>query len=194
MIFWLGGLYVLPSFLRSTWNLLTPFSCVVSSIVRLVYFVQLNSSFVTPERVFSRKSFLHPSFFCLLTQFLPLAVVANLLFWSVLEPCVSIVTACLPTLGPLVTDHKAPGFLYSLRSLWGRVLHSKNGSETMLDELKEPHRDRNNWQKLPPGSVDYHTHIAAGRTSEATVVGHDLEAGGAGAMGIKIDQTITSSS
>jgi len=119
------------------------------------------------------------------------AIVANLLLWSVLEPCVSIVTACLPTLGPLVTDWKIPTFLHSLRSLWSKVLHTRDGDDVGLGDMHMPHGAKNGWQELPP-SAEYYAQVTADRRSSNTVV-DDLEANRAGVNGIKVDSTIASS-
>ncbi|KAL9620551.1 MAG: hypothetical protein Q9160_004912 [Pyrenula sp. 1 TL-2023] len=100
------------------------------------------------------------------------AVVANILIWSRIEPCCSVVAACLPTLGPLVRSGRDPGSLVnSIRSIFSvhssislgslrarrSPKHASKASENASDAPPEDGVDpdhRWNWVRLEGASKD----------------------------------------
>jgi len=72
--------------------------CVISSIVRLVYVIQYTRVYSDPTAQIS-------------------SIIMNIIIWSQIEPCISIVAACLPSLSPLLGSGKGgQKWISSIRS------------------------------------------------------------------------------
>ncbi|MCJ1232403.1 hypothetical protein MMC14_000355 [Varicellaria rhodocarpa] len=108
---------------KRKWNLVGIFwlgaFCVVSSVLRLYYNIQYNNLENNAEN--------DQNFYS--------SVVVNTLIWSTIEPCTSIIAACLPTYGPLYRDGSSfKSFVYGLRSLTrSRGTQGPNGSISLAD-------------------------------------------------------------
>lgn len=105
-------------------------SCVISAIVRLYFAYSLTSGNDT-----------HPTD----DHFSYVSV--NNVIWSLIEPCVSVVAACLPTFGPLLTSDLSLRSL--VRSFQSRTFSFKRstGASSSKDST---HSDRDGrWQTAP---------------------------------------------
>lgn len=117
------------------------FFCVIASIVRLGYMVQI--SFLTERD----RQFSSTAFYCYI--------------WSVIEPCTSIIAACLPTLAPLLKDDR--GLMSLLRSVMSmfstsRTHSSSTGVPKRGTDQDTPQGDsayaRHAWRGLHPASTE----------------------------------------
>ena len=63
---------------------------------------------------------------------------ANIILWSATEPCVGVICACLPTLGPVFQRRTLQAIIKSIGSFF--TIHSKrsNNSQFSLPTVKEP--------------------------------------------------------
>ncbi|KAF7505270.1 hypothetical protein GJ744_001057 [Endocarpon pusillum] len=91
------------------------FFCIVASIVRLGYYVQL-ANIRQPDRLFSNASF-------------------NCALWSVIEPCTSIIAACLPTYGPLFKE--GLGLPTPFRSIASKFRLPSNKSQISHEDQRQ---------------------------------------------------------
>ncbi|ERF76448.1 hypothetical protein EPUS_07328 [Endocarpon pusillum Z07020] len=101
------------------------FFCIVASAVRLGYYIQL-IKMRQADRHFSTITF-------------------NCVLWSVIEPCASIIAACLPTYGPLFEE--GHGLTTIFRSIASKVPLTSNKSHISLfsaheDQLQKMYRNK----------------------------------------------------
>ena len=68
---------------------------------------------------------------------LALDSIANIILWSAIEPCVGIICACLPTLGPIFQRRTLRAIVKSVVSFF--AIHSKGSSDSQfsLPTVKE---------------------------------------------------------
>ena len=119
------------------------FFCVIASILRLYYTVRLAQIYNESDKEYSLAT-------------------TNIIIWSEIEPCTSIIAACLPTLGLLFQNTRI------VSSLYGRNSSAENKLTTR--------------PKAPPGTfVELRSRERAGEESEAVTpeeisnFGSDLE-------------------
>ena len=77
------------------------------------------------------------------------ALSSNLSIWSVIEPCISIIAACLPTLGPLIRDGT------SLQSLI-RSLHLRSAKRNRSTLIESNRSKRQVQDDLSPSGRAWH--------------------------------------
>ncbi|KAH8602298.1 hypothetical protein B0O99DRAFT_735736 [Bisporella sp. PMI_857] len=118
------------------------FFCVIAEAVRIYYFHQ----------------FLYEDLAHHADAFGP--VVANIFIWSRIEPCCSVVAACLPTFGPLLKDGRTPeSVIASIRSVLSirsssnsmsteKRLDSSHGSANPSRSLDDEEAARKEWHRL----------------------------------------------
>jgi len=74
-------------------------------------------------------------------------VVTNLIIWSTIEPCVSVVAACLPILLPIFKDGRSPkGFLRNIRSF----LTLESGNRTYVEKSHRTSQENESQSELRP--------------------------------------------
>ncbi|MCJ1409838.1 hypothetical protein MMC19_003921 [Ptychographa xylographoides] len=108
--------------------------CVISSAVRLYYVVQFSNLYNGENNdAFSD-------------------TVTYIFLWSNIEPCTSVIAACLPTLGPLLQDGRSPmSLVHSIRSYWSNRSGSTLGRKRMYstdDDGTRLNVVKNNWLNL----------------------------------------------
>ena len=152
-------------------------SCVVAGAVRLYFGYELSAfkASVVMNSYYSCK-FLTPTYFYPVLKFLVLDVSVNLIVWSEIEPCVSIIAACLPTFGPLVKNGHS---IQSLaRSLQSKILKQKSSDSTSIElaasawPVENNSRQPRGLNRRPQGTWD-----TPGDDDTNTLVNKDLELG-----------------
>lgn len=104
------------------------YSCIVAGAVRLYFGYKLSTFRGVVVRNSYYSCMFHGSIFQYLANLLYLDVSVNLVIWSEIEPCMSIVAACLPTFGPFVQGGLS---LQSLaRSFQSRVFKKRASTST----------------------------------------------------------------
>lgn len=86
--------------------------CVISSTVRLAFVIKFVAGYTGLGSYYS-------------------SLVVNNLIWMIIEPCASVIAACLPTFGPLFRDGRSPGsIIRSIRSVLSFRSQSSNSSSS----------------------------------------------------------------
>lgn len=111
------------------------------------------------------------------------ALVVNNLIWMTIEPCASVIAACLPTFGPLFKDARSSGFiirsirsLLSIRSQFSRSSSSgsrKSSAETVSDSEQGDPEAR--IQRINYG--DHSTHVRSTRQDGAELEAQHTQPG-----------------
>ena len=116
-------------------------------------------------------------------------------WWAHIEACASIVTACLPTFVPLITNLGMPGSILSgLRSLlshWSITLSSStsSGRRDARHESSESLHTDNTWYKLDTRS-EAHAVDAKHRVEEDSLVGHPASIQVQKSFGSEVDRGV----
>ncbi|MCJ1246110.1 hypothetical protein MMC30_003315 [Trapelia coarctata] len=139
---------------RRKWILSSVFGlggfCVVSSAIRLYYLTVISNPAEATDLTYQT---------------------ADILIWSAIEPCTSIICACLPTLGPLFKGGRTPESLVnSLRSYFSNRSRSsvggskdrKNSDDTNSASDKNLSAEKRSW--MAKDSTVNSTAVAAVRT------------------------------
>ncbi|MCJ1391625.1 hypothetical protein MMC18_004490 [Xylographa bjoerkii] len=150
--------------------------CIIASAVRLYYFVYLLQEANNPV--------------------LETSVTVDDTIWSFIEPCMSIVAACLPTLAPVFKGGRDLGSIvrsvrsvFSLRTIDSQKdqIRSKGSKESKGSNTQETREAKRAWQKLNTGTSPSN-HIAGGSEVELDEIRPLYDP----ASGITVQTTLTS--
>ena len=169
--------------------MLIAISCVVAATVRLVYVVQLNQNYIPSTDVYISKAIGNP------LEYVASANISQdsllqLTIWSDIEPCCSIIAACLPTLGPLFREGRSPESLVS--SILSKI-SSRNVSKSRFSTKQQIHSGSNDsrgfdsaeakqqWQNMQNKMPNINSRPAVstadvekGRTPSSFVIDHGI--------------------
>ena len=111
------------------------------------------------------------------------AAVAKVLLWSRIEPCCSVIAACLPTLGPLFRDARSPeSVIRDLRAYFStnrstrtgnlsRKKSSKTSEDSQFDAFAKSDETKPGWIAMPntaSNTIISHHQIAPMPAKEAS--------------------------